>query len=526
MRAGRALGTALLLASAASALLPLGGCEIGAGLGRESMEPSASRLGINLSGARDWNTELPFVDVFRLARSWVSQREGSEWGQGPALDLDERGWIKSLAPGCSADALMCTIAGGRFPQGRYTCLYDGSGTVTMLNVARIASRSPGRIVFEPNPDSEGFALSIGATDPGDYVRNIRVIMPGFEEDYADRIFNPSFLERWRSFRVFRFMDWMDTNGSKTAAWEDRPRVDDAVWTVKGVPLEIMIELCNRTGIDPWFCMPHRATDDYVWRFARQVGEELDRSRKVYVEYSNEVWNSGFEQTDYACDEGTRLGLSADRFQAGLLFSSRRSVDIFGIWTRELGGADRLVRVMASQAANPWVSEQKLSFEGAYRECDALAIAPYMTLCPSPSSTPSAEEVGGWPVDRVLDYIEDAALPECVGWMRASRETADRYGVELIAYEAGQHAVGIQGGENVDAATRVFMAANRHERMGRIYRRYLDSWELEGGGLCSLFSSVEGWSKWGSWGLLEYFDDDTPKFRAVDDWNRSHALGGR
>jgi hypothetical protein len=511
------------LAVAAVLLAVLAGCSRGTGLGKRSMEPDASPLGINLSGARDWNTELPFVDVFHLARSWVSQREGADWGQGPALDLDGRGWIKSLGQGCSADALMCTIADGRFPQGQYVCLYEGSGAVEMMNVARIVSSRPGRIVFEPRRDGKGFALRINATDPSDYIRDIRVIMPGFEDSYAEQVFNPSFLERWKSFRAFRFMDWMATNGSTVAEWDDRPKVDDAVWTVKGVPLEIMIELCDRTGIDPWFCMPHRATDDYVRRFARQVDEGLDRSRKAYVEYSNEIWNGIFEQSTYASDEGTRLGLGADRFQASLLYGSRRSVEIFGIWEREFGGADRLVRVMASQAANSRVSEQKLGFEDAYEKCDALAIAPYFGLCPSPTSTPSAQDVGQWPVGRVLDYLEGTALPEAIGWMRASKAVADRYGVDLIAYEAGQHAVGIQGGENVDAATSVFQAANRDARMGTIYRRYLDAWKRAGGGLCAIYSSVSAWSKWGSWGLLEYYDDETPKFRAVVDWNRNRRL---
>ena len=54
------------------------------------------RLGMNLSGPADWNTELPFVDVFRLSRAWISQRRGSGWGEAPPLELDECGWVKHL----------------------------------------------------------------------------------------------------------------------------------------------------------------------------------------------------------------------------------------------------------------------------------------------------------------------------------------------------------------------------------------------------------------------------------------------
>ena len=45
--------------------------------------PNANHLlGINLNGPADWNSELPFADVFRLSRRWISQREGQPWGKG------------------------------------------------------------------------------------------------------------------------------------------------------------------------------------------------------------------------------------------------------------------------------------------------------------------------------------------------------------------------------------------------------------------------------------------------------------
>jgi len=88
----------------------------------------------------------------------------------------------------------------------------------------------------------------------------------------------------------------------------------------------------------------------------------------------------------------------------------------------------------------------------------------------------------------------------------------------VAYEAGQHLVGVGGGENNQELTKLLMAANRHPRMGQFYTRYLDAWRDAGGDLCGIFSSVGRFSKWGSWGLLEYYDDDTPKFQAVLRWN--------
>ena len=492
-------------------------------LGAEPFSPARSRLGINLSGPADWNTELPFVDVFRLSRAWISQEKGKGWGKGPALELDARGWVTRLAPDCSAETLMCTIEGGHYPTGEYVCLYEGEGVIQLSNVARVVSRSPGRIVFEPAPERGAFFLRIAATRPENYIRAIRVIMPGFEDTYRREPFHPAFLARWKHMRALRFMDWMETNGSRIAEWKDRPLPDDATWTVKGIPLEVMIDLANRLGADAWFCMPHRATDDYVRSFAAQVARELAPARKTYIEYSNEIWNSGFAQTRYAGEMGRKLGFHEKDWEAGWRYGAYRSVQIFKIWEDAFGGRDRLVRVIASQAANAYVSDVKLSFRDAHKDCDALAIAPYVSLNVSATSTPNAAAVAAWPVEQVLDHMEGTSLPEAIEWIKASKKTADKHGVALIAYEAGQHAVGIGGSENVEALTKVLAAANRHARMGAIYTRYLDAWRDESGGLCAIFSSVGAWSKWGSWGLLEYGDDDTPKFRAVNEWNLANPI---
>jgi len=482
-----------------------------------------SRLGINLAGPADWNTELPFTDVFRLSREWISQRRGAGWGQGPKLDRDANGWVRRLEPDCFAETPMCTIEAGRYPAGEYVCLYDGKGRIEFSNVKREVSRAPGRIVFEPEPTRGGFFLRLTETDPADPVRNIRVLLPGYEAKYRQEPFTPWFLKRWKGFATLRFMDWMLTNGSQAREWSDRPALAYCNTTEKGVPAETMVDLCNRLKANPWFCIPHLATDDYVRRFAELVKKTLDPSLTVYVELSNEVWNGGFKQHHDYGREGVRLGLgdAAKPWEASHRYFARRSAEVWRIWQDVFGGTERLVRVLGAQAANPWWAEQDLAYQDTYKQCDALAIAPYISFSVGLSGRPSAAGVSAWSADQVMDHMEKIALPECEKWMKDCRAVADKYKVRLICYEAGQHAVGVGGGENNEALTRTFIAANRSERMGRLYSRYLEAWRDTGGGdLCCIFSSVGSWSKWGSWGLLEYYDDDTPKYRAVLEWLRS------
>ena len=63
----------------------------------------------------------------------------------------------------------------------------------------------------------------------------------------------------------------------------------------------------------------------------------------------------------------------------------------------------------------------------------------------------------------------------------------------------------------------FTSANRDLRMGQIYVSYLQKWQESGAGPVMLFNSAGSYSKWGSWGLLEYRDQalsSSAKYKAV------------
>jgi hypothetical protein len=484
-----------------------------------------ARLGINLSGPRDYNTELPFVDVFRMARPWISQRKGAAWGKGPPLALDEHGWVTRLQPGCWAETVLCTVPGGHYPAGMYTVLYDGEGKLEFSGAAALASIPRGQALLRVDPARGGFNLRITATNPKNYVRNVRVIMPGFAKKYRDNPWHPKFLERWQGMACLRFMDFMQTNNSTISSWSERPRPEDATFMARGVPLELMIDLANRLKADPWFCMPHRVGDEYVKNFATMVKERLDPGLKAYVEYSNEVWNGAFKQHAYAAEQGQKLGFAGKSWEAAWRYTAHRSVQMFRVWEGAFGGHNRFVRVLASQAANPYISQQIASFQGAAKHADVLAIAPYLTVNVAPKGKPASAEVTGWTVDQLLDHVERQALPQSVKWIRDSKAVAGKYGLQLVAYEGGQHFVGIGPSQNDDTITKLLVTANASARLGDIYGRYFDAWQKAGGDLFCNFNSVENWGRYGSWGLLQFYDDDparSPKFVAVMRWARSRG----
>jgi hypothetical protein len=476
----------------------------------------SSSLGINLSGVTYWSSEIVFVDLFKHSQTFKSQAPGKSYGQGGALDLTPDGWVHSLAAGGQfADSIILSQPKLGYPAGTYACFYDGDGKIEFGYGAQVVDSQSGRIRVAIKADSGQLSLKITRTDHNNPVRNIRVVLPGFEDTYDKQPFHRDFLARWQKFKVLRFMDWQCTNNSSQTHWSDRPTPNrQTQGDETGVALEYLIQLSNTLNADPWFCMPHKADDDYVRHFAETAKSRLKGDLNVYIEYSNECWNGIFAQAGYCRDKGKAMGLSDNDYQAQLRYYSKRAVEIFRIWESVFGGTERLVRVLAAQSANPWTSEQVMDFEEAYKHADVLGIAPYFGNALGDPKT--QDQIAKWTVDRVLD--------RCSEYIRQGNETITRQaslarqrGLRLVAYEGGQHLVGYGGAENNKPLEDLFEAANRHPRMKQLYLDYLAGWKQSGGTLMVLFSSVGTYSKWGSWGLMEYHGQppaEAPKYEAA------------
>ena len=490
-----------------------------------SLAQAEPRVGINFNMPEDWTADLPFVDVFRTSRPWSGHQIGTT--NGPALALDEFGWVKKLESGCFAESVVLTGLDGHFPSGVYTVLYEGDGKIEFGANVKVTESKPGRILINVDSSRGLVSLRIMETNPQNYIRHIHIIMPGSEKTWEKEPFNPEFLKRWTGFACFRFMDWMQTNGSKISKWSERPTPQHQTYCRMGVALEVMIDLCNRQKVNPWFCMPHLADDDYVRNFAQMVKDRLDPKLRAYVEYSNEVWNGAFfKQYGYVCEQGTKLNLGAKPWEAGWHFTAKRSVEIFKIWENVFGGHDRFIRVIPTQGGNGYHAEQLLTFGDTAKYADVLAMAPYLQMVIGPDSkNPDMATVTSWSVEQVLDYVETKALPEMIGWMQKQKTVADKYGIKLVCYEAGQHLVGKGEGMKNEAMMKLFQAANRHPRMGTIYTKYLDAWAAAGGDLMNLFNSTSKWNKYGNWGLAEHADSkpaDYPKLAATLEWAKKHG----
>lgn len=478
-------------------------------------------MGMNLAGVADWSSEIAFVDSFKISRSWISQKEKSAFGKGGDLPLDDRGWPKKLEPGQYAEALLHVDIQPHYPGGKYVCMHEGKGLLEFYHAAQGHAAGPNKYSVDVDQSKSFISVRIRQTDPKDPVRNIRFVKAEYEKTYANSPFYPDFLKRYKGFQVIRFMDWQKTNNSKLVKWTERTRPDDASQSgPKGVAVEYCLQLANTLDADPWFCIPHLADDDFVRNFAKLVKEKLNAKRKVYVEYSNETWNTLFEQAKYCREKGMAMNLSTNAYEAQLRYSAQRSCEIFKIFEDIFGGKDRLVRVLAAQGANPWTGTTTMDWNEAYKQADAIAIAPYFGNAFGDPKT--ADKTAQMSVDEILDGCK-----KMIGDNRKKNETyaaeAKKRGLRLMCYESGQHLAGYAGAENNDNLTKLFHEANRHPRMKELYLEDFKNWQEVGGDTNCIFSSMGRYSKWGSWGVMEWYDQkesDAPKMSAIRQWMNS------
>lgn len=537
---------------ALAAILLLGACSCGStrGASRDPTRALRHRLGTNLDFAVDWSTEMPFVDLMRTSRPWISGTM-EEFDGGPPIELDARGWPTRIAPGQILRTLLAWDH-DTHPAGRYTVLWTGHGDIEIHvgrigridDAGRVVERGEGRLVFAVDParDGPGIIVNLLRSEPTDPVRDLRVIVPGgsceddassfcdeatpcasgarcvpFVASYRDRPFHPRFLRLMRAYSVIRFMNWADANDTIVQTpeerWEDRVRPEHARWWGR-VPLEVMIDLANATGAEPWLTLPYRADESWARAAGALVRERLDPSLRVWVEYSNEVWNSMFPQYAHALERGRSLGLAENEEEAVARYYARRTGELHRAFAEGLGDdpdrPTRMVRVYASQSVSPWRTEQILDFENAYTRADVLAIAPYFGN-PIPPSEYERVRAGG--LDAFFERASRQDLEPVREAVRTQRRIAHRRGLALVAYEGGQHYLA-QGDE---AVTDLLGQAARDPRMEVLYRRYLEAFSEEGGALMVHMVDCAAGGIHGHWGALEYLaqpPERAPKMRAL------------
>lgn len=509
-------------------------------------------LGTNLDPIRDYGS-VPFVNVMNLARSWqTANADGSGAFNSNRIDdfeLDTNGWPTQIPfePADGSPAQLVHTIVPVYGPGEYTLIAEGTGellfrggggmlvSTSPYQRSRVITLTGGRqeipFVIHDTEFGDGFDnlfLYIQRSDPSDPITDLDLVMPGSLETYQADPFVDDYTDGLQSFGNLRFMEWNATNNSTVVSWADRTTEASATQAGRaGGTYESMIDLSNQLQQDPWITIPARANDDYVRQLAILVRDRLDPGLKVFVEYSNETWNSTFNQSSYVQSEGLALSLDSSPFTAGQKFVAKRSAEIWSIFDQEFGteSADRIVKVLASQSNNPFVSETRLAAltDPAINPTgimpDTLAVASYFGFSVADDLVREGL-VNNVTVDQIIDRLRTDLETRVPGELAAQKAFADQYDLWLITYEAGQHLIGTFANLNNNLLTEKLIAVNRDPRMYQLYQDHLDLLVEYEVALNSNFNYVYEPNRFGSWGLKEnqrQSIDEAHKYRAVIDW---------
>ncbi|MDF1727355.1 MAG: hypothetical protein P1U53_06365 [Sulfitobacter sp.] len=527
--------------------------------------PGAGRVGIGLSAHKDWSTQVPFLDLMKSARAWIGHVPG-QWGgrDSAALEaagvLDAEGWpVEMPADLGSIGTLILTD----MPEeaislkGRYVLRYSGQGIIEVGGRATNVRYGKGEVRFDYAPGPGPVDIRIQRINRSDPPRITSIVK---QEHLAavdqGAIFNPDWLARMEGFAALRFMDWMETNGSTLARWEDRPKVEDATW-FDGIPLETMIALANKLEVDAWFNIPHLADDDFVSRFAAMVEADLDPERRAYVEFSNEVWNWQFAQANWADQQGRARWNKGDTW---MQYYGLRAAEVARLFSGVFSGQeDRLVNVISTQTG--WLGLESEALEAPLLQAegqpapvdafDAYAITGYFggrlghaeavplledwigeSLTAAGERADAEGLTGAARTDfieahrydlaraRVVQDLTDGSLSgdpastvaELTGtFWPYHAAVARKHGLDLIVYEGGTHLVGVGGVVENEDVSNFMQHFNYSPEVASLYAILLEAFPKVGGDLYMHYADVGKPSIWGSWGALRHLDDENPRW---------------
>jgi len=493
------------------------------------------RIGTNLSGLADYGTELPFVDLMHNCREWYTKDvPGNSFDSGMADSLTYRSdgyptHIPQTVNGSELPQKVATIWAitDGWSAGTHTVLYDGAGSLSISGgITNLVQVNSNKITFDYATQTGNYIeLVIDSSAISNPIRNIRVLMPGTEFTYATQPFNPVWINKLLVFKSVRFMDWGSTNNwgqvdswswenSEMAEWSDRSRMDNYTWAnSKGIPYEMMIKLLNDYDLDGWVCVPHIAGNDYIGQMANLFYTQLEPERKLTVEYSNEIWNWMFGQTNWLYYFGCQ-SQSID-WPEGIVPYIQNCMDIWtGVYSND---TDRLLRVVGLQTA--WLDvSQRIAFNMRPGSFDAVAPAYYFGL--------SSESL-----EAELDILGiNATIADVTSRVRQSRnenekiwmldiktQLADPLNLPMHFYEGGQHITPTPFGE-IPTYENALLDVQRDTSMYNMYIEWYGFLKTLQSGNTPLelmnFSFIGGRSaRYGSWGILETMDQDTALIKA-------------
>ena len=269
---------------------------------------STQRVGVGIGGLSYYDRSFAMADIGRQ-----SQLRGLDWSYNVVTDSNGN-------PGQDFQLIYSSanIAAGTYKlafNGRATVTAGGAGSVQNAKYDATNNLTTADVVLPTNASGNVWlvfknTLRGKASVVGDGVSGIKMMRPGYTLN-GKAIFTKEYIAAMQRFKIIRGMDFTSTNSNPQQRWDERTKPAYFGSTgSNGQSWELLIALANAAGRDIWLNVPARADDDYIRKLAQLVKFGSDGSLpytssrknpvhaplksglKVYVEYGNEIWNTG------------------------------------------------------------------------------------------------------------------------------------------------------------------------------------------------------------------------------------------
>ena len=525
----------------------------------------AEKLGVDLGGVNDRGQE--FVDLAMTLRPWqkLTADDCPPFDHAcPLVEIDEAGWprtdartvffdVRPFGAWWSLDQAQCPLcADGTYQmdmRGRYKLRFNGMATMSTEGGATVENQLYNLATNMTTADivvgsGQGLLLlnfidtiRVPGADTGSGITNVRLVRPGYSLDTTET-WTPQILKAVEPFGILRFMNWTGGNNinpyfgetDNTIDWSEHNRPNQLQTQKDGVAWENVINFANRAQKDIWINVPIHATDDYIRGLANLLKQRLRPQSRIYIEYSNEVWNGIFKQHDWnkaaakaEVDSGQitnlNVGNSQDedqwarrRYVRRLVTISETFADIFG--PNKIN--DRIRVVVAWQVVQPdqyrdmldWV---KSNYKDPQQLFYGVAGATYFNVPTSLSATTS--------VTQVFALLNASSNITVTKWRRDLAQVATRYALKVLTYEGGPDTAGPLQWERNTNLLNTMIQAHRDPRMkDAIVHDLRDNWYSDSnvrGDVFVYFTLQSPYNRWGMWGLTEDISKlNTPKYQAI------------
>jgi hypothetical protein len=466
-----------------------------------AIPPAAAQrtdIGINPENVTPHSKDKIFADAFKHSRTI-------------STSVDANGWPTTNFSVTVSTPLWNNATnapwGSNGMQGTYRLAFDGQaqiGTSSTLSVSNqvydsaanrttalvhVSEQNSITLNFTNTRRTAGSALNTGVTN----IRFMRPISTGSSTPHEfHETFSRSFKQTMGTYGFIRAMDLTATNANILVNWSDRVRPGHATqvlsapgygWQGRGIAYEYLILLANETGRDLWFCVPPRASDDFMVKLARlfrygsdgnepyaspqsnPVFPPLNPARKLYVEVGNEFWNffgstfsvnhnwNNDRARDESYDVNTPIGRYVSRglYPAGATSLGGRRVAVLGVrastaFRSVFGDADMMTRIrpvfMSGQDDNGGYYTDGLAFLDDYYNNPAFVSTPrppsyyFYAIGTSHYFYPLNDSSPGGDVVQVLG--DNLPYPTFRYKMENAVAKARVLGLKFMTYEGGFH----------------------------------------------------------------------------------------